>query len=268
MESKQCTQCKKTLLLEAFRANKRTGQYTKMCIKCLDQAKIYRDKNKCVHGKQKPKCRDPVCNGGVVHFASTIYKKLHVVTPCVMVVVLSVCTIYRKLHLVTPCVMVGGAFCMHNIQKTTCRDPVCKGGGAFCMHNIQKTTCRDPVCKGGGSFCKPHGVRKNHCKICNPIGHLVRCRICHALKGNKELHSTEYTECTTEQLKAHIEAQFKEGMTWENYGEWHVDHKIPLAYKQDGEIPTLEEVSKRLHYLNTQPLWASENWSKGNRYIS
>ena len=82
------------------------------------------------------------------------------------------------------------------------------------------------------------------------------------------MHSIEYTECTIEQLKQHIETQFKEGMTWGNYGEWHVDHKIPLAFKEDGKIPTLEEVTKRLHYLNTQPLWASENMSKGNRYIS
>ena len=47
-----------------------------------------------------------------------------------------------------------------------------------------------------------------------------------------------------------------------------MDHHIPLAYKQDGVSPSLEEVAKRLHYTNTQPLWASENMSKGNRYIS
>ena len=53
-------------------------------------------------------------------------------------------------------------------------------------------------------------------------------------------------------------------MTWENYGKiWHIDHIVPINYNN----PTLEEVIKRLHYLNTQPLWASENISKGNRYI-
>ena len=53
-------------------------------------------------------------------------------------------------------------------------------------------------------------------------------------------------------------------MSWENYGKiWHIDHIIPISYKN----PSLDEVIQRLHYLNTQPLWASENISKGNRYI-
>ena len=44
-ESKKCTQCKRTLLLEQFRMNKRTGQVTKQCIKCLDIAKKNKEKN-------------------------------------------------------------------------------------------------------------------------------------------------------------------------------------------------------------------------------
>ena len=88
------------------------------------------------------------------------------------------------------------------------------------------------------------------------------------MKYNKEMSSTEYLGCDIETFKAHIKSQFKEGMTWENHGEWHIDHKIPLKYKHNGETPSLEEVAKRLHYTNTQPLWASENMSKGNRYIT
>ena len=53
-------------------------------------------------------------------------------------------------------------------------------------------------------------------------------------------------------------------MSWENYGsEWHIDHIVPLKY----DNPTLEQTIERLHYTNTQPLWATENISKGNRYI-
>jgi hypothetical protein len=73
----------------------------------------------------------------------------------------------------------------------------------------------------------------------------------------------EYLGCTIGEFKEHIEKQFTDGMTWENHGEWHIDHIIPLQYNN----PTIEEVIERLHWTNTQPLWATENISKGNRYI-
>ena len=66
-----------------------------------------------------------------------------------------------------------------------------------------------------------HNKIRRRCKICDPIGYLAHCvrnRIWKALKHDKTMHSTEYTQCTTLELKAHLEAQFKEGMTWENYG--------------------------------------------------
>ena len=64
-------------------------------------------------------------------------------------------------------------------------------------------------------------------------------------------------------MKVHIENQFKDGMNWDNYGDWHIDHIIPLKY----DNPSLDEVIERLHYTNTQPLSASDNKAKGNRFI-
>lgn len=92
---------------------------------------------------------------------------------------------------------------------------------------------------------------------------IVRSRTYQALKSDKDEKSMEYLGCTIEEFKAHIEEQFTEGMTWDNHGEWHIDHIVPLKY----ENPSIEEVAERLHYINTQPLWASENIAKGNRYI-
>ena len=91
----------------------------------------------------------------------------------------------------------------------------------------------------------------------------MRSRICDVLRGCKSKTTKEYLGCTSEEFRKHIEEQFRDGMTWENYGEWHIDHITPLKY---GE-PTFEEVVERLHYKNTQPLWARENISKGNRFI-
>ena len=62
----------------------------------------------------------------------------------------------------------------------------------------------------------------------------------------------------------HISEQFTEDMSWENDGEWHINHKTPLKYNKT----LLEEVVQRLHYTNKQPMLASENISKGCRYIS
>lgn len=67
--------------------------------------------------------------------------------------------------------------------------------------------------------------------------------------------------CTYEYFKEHIEKQFTDGMSWDNYGEWHLDHKIPISW-----ATTEDEVYKLNKYENFQPLWASENCSKGNRY--
>ena len=78
------------------------------------------------------------------------------------------------------------------------------------------------------------------------------------------MSSAEYLGCNIETFKKHNEQQFTEAMSWEDHGEWHIDHKIPLKNNK----PSLEEVAQRLHYTNTQPMWTSENISKSCRYIS
>jgi hypothetical protein len=69
--------------------------------------------------------------------------------------------------------------------------------------------------------------------------------------------------CSVEEFKDHITAQLHDGMTWENFGLWHVDHITPIKYG----APTLEDTIARLHYTNTQPMWASENIAKRNNYV-
>jgi len=69
-----------------------------------------------------------------------------------------------------------------------------------------------------------------------------------------------YIGCDLNQLKIYIERQFQEGMTWENYGEWHIDHIIPLD-----SANTVEKIYNLCHYRNLQPLWAEDNIKKSNK---
>lgn len=59
-------------------------------------------------------------------------------------------------------------------------------------------------------------------------------------------------------LRDHIGLRFSDGMSWERYGQWEVDHVIPLSSGR-----TLEEVVALCHYTNLQPLWKRDNIIKG-----
>lgn len=67
-------------------------------------------------------------------------------------------------------------------------------------------------------------------------------------------------------VRQHIEGQFKEGMSWNNYGHttWHIDHIRPLA---SFDLKSPEEQKKAFHYTNLQPLWATENFRKGSKVV-
>jgi hypothetical protein len=76
----------------------------------------------------------------------------------------------------------------------------------------------------------------------------------------KSKQAEEILGCSVEFFIEYIQSQFKEGMTIENHGEWHIDHIIPLS-----SAATEEEVLKLNHYTNLQPLWANENILKRNK---
>lgn len=80
-------------------------------------------------------------------------------------------------------------------------------------------------------------------------------------KTNKTFALLGYT---IEELMNHLESLFTDGMTWDNYGEWHVDHKKPMTLFDF--TSTDDEGFKECWKLdNLQPLWANENLSKGSR---
>ena len=70
----------------------------------------------------------------------------------------------------------------------------------------------------------------------------------------------EIVGLTPERLRLFIENKFLNGMTWDNYGEWHVDHIIPLD-----SAKTIDELYGLFYYTNLQPLWGRDNLVKGKK---
>ena len=68
---------------------------------------------------------------------------------------------------------------------------------------------------------------------------------------------------SSQDLRKRIESQFKTGMTWDNHGEWHIDHIKPISlFISQGE--TRPVIINALR--NLQPLWAKDNIAKGSKY--
>jgi len=70
---------------------------------------------------------------------------------------------------------------------------------------------------------------------------------------------------TLEELREHLETRFKPGMTWDNYGEWHIDHVRPVSSFEIDSVHC-DAFRECWSLANLQPLWACENLSKGNRF--
>ena len=91
----------------------------------------------------------------------------------------------------------------------------------------------------------------------------MRRAIGNSLKGNKNgWHWETLVGYTVADLKEHLESQFHLGMSWANYGDWHIDHVIQISAFNFTRPEDLD--FKRCWALqNLRPLWAFENQSKG-----
>ena len=92
----------------------------------------------------------------------------------------------------------------------------------------------------------------------------LRRRVHHALKGETKSESTlSLLGCSINYLKEYLESKFQQGMTWDNYGEWHIDHIKPCsAFDLSDPVQQKECFA----YTNLQPLWAIDNLKKAYKY--
>jgi len=85
-----------------------------------------------------------------------------------------------------------------------------------------------------------------------------------SLTGKRKTTITEKAlGYTKSELVEHLESHFKDGMSWENYGEWHIDHVVPISELVRLGVNDPKEINK---LSNLQPMWAEDNLSKRDRF--
>jgi hypothetical protein len=120
-------------------------------------------------------------------------------------------------------------------------------------------------------YQKEHLIERNHrqrlrykndpqyliaVKIRSRLGRAIKCK----LASTQKLVGCSWTE-----LIEYITRFLQPGMTWKNYGMWHIDHIKPLS---SFDLTQISEQLKACHYTNLQPLWAADNMAKNAKYIA
>ena len=152
----------------------------------------------------------------------------------------------------------------------------------LCRHCKNKTSNGMTYCKRCLSLGRHNRQNKKKQGLCIQCGNKARsgktycinCSLTHSLRGKlhkaitrknirKNNSAIKLVGCSIQFLKQYLENQFKYGMSWKNYGKWHIDHIRPII---TFDLTKKEEQQKAFHYTNLQPLWQSENCSKGGKY--
>lgn len=157
--------------------------------------------------------------------------------------------------------------------------PVC----GYCGAKFERTASRQIVCRP----CKPQRDRDRTQKWQqeNP-GRVVQVRraqyakrrecggkrlhgvvssaVRMSLKGRKRASVETLLGFEMETLRAHLERQFDKRMSWANFGEWHIDHILPMAlYPFETEHDDNFKLCWAL--TNLRPLWKAENLRKSSK---
>lgn len=109
-------------------------------------------------------------------------------------------------------------------------------------------------------------------KATDPLYKLIsnfRTAIYQVLKESnvdKNEHYFDILPYSQGELIQHLENQFTDDLTWDNYGEWHVDHITPISSFNIREMGD-EEFIKCWSLENLQPLWGEENIRKSNSIL-
>ena len=86
------------------------------------------------------------------------------------------------------------------------------------------------------------------------------------IENRESKRSKELLGCRTVKVRQHLEEQFDDGMSWDNYGKgsdcWNIDHIVPCT---SFELSKKTHQKKCFNYKNLQPMWHIDNIKKGNK---
>ena len=109
---------------------------------------------------------------------------------------------------------------------------------------------------------KRRSILKN--RLSNSISNSIRSSI---KKGSKKHIKWEIlVGYSLDKLKKHLERQFTQGMSWDNYGEWHIDHIDPVSIF-NFNCPEDIDFKRCWNIKNLRPLWALDNIKKHAKLI-
>lgn len=103
-------------------------------------------------------------------------------------------------------------------------------------------------------------------RLSNRLHHTFSSRMYGWVKNKKGMRTKQIIDYGWQELKVHLEKQFLPGMTWENYGEWEIDHIIPLSKFKIADVHD-PQVKRAWCLTNLRPLWASDNRKKNAKVL-
>jgi hypothetical protein len=104
-----------------------------------------------------------------------------------------------------------------------------------------------------------------HSVINKQIESRIKSRLTTALKSNSMATYAKVETligCDLDQLRRHLERQFRNGMSWGNADQWHIDHVVPCS---NYDLSDIKQTATCFHYTNLQPMWKEDNSSKSDR---
>jgi hypothetical protein len=110
---------------------------------------------------------------------------------------------------------------------------------------------------------KYHATKREPLSIIKRSARNLCSRITRVYGVRKKFRKQAHLGCTIPHARDHIQKQFKKGMTWDNYGEWNIDHIIPLcAFDLTRENELMQACNRR----NLRPMWAEDNLAKSGSH--